>query len=194
MERSQGLTLIELMIVVAIIGILAAIAIPNFIRFQLRSKSSEGRLNLAGIRTAQAGYFADSGFYVACSSAPMASGTPPGNRKVAFPACSNNPPLSTDPGFCFIGWQPEGDVLFNYAVATNGAVPMSGAQFFAAAQSDIDGDGNLSAMGINTPDNGGGALAAGPFGCTTVLNQDTGLTVLRQIGPCDSLGYGISVF
>jgi hypothetical protein len=124
----------------------------------------------------------------------MASGTPPGNRKVAFPACSNNPPLSTDSGFCFIGWQPEGDVLFNYAVTTNGAVPMAGAQFFAAAQSDIDGDGNLSAMGINTPDNGGGVLGSGPFGCGTVLNQDTGLPVLQQIGPCDSLGYGISVF
>jgi len=190
-QRKHGFTLIELMIVVAIIGILAAIAIPNFMRFQLRSKSSEGRLNLAGIRTAQASYFADSGFYVACSSAPLGSGTPPGNRKVAFPACSPTPPLT---GFCAIGWQPEGDVFFNYAVITNGAVPMSGAQFFAAAQSDIDGDGNLSQMGLNTPDNSGAFLGAGPFGCGTVLNQDTGLAVLGQVGPCDSLGYGISVF
>jgi type IV pilus assembly protein PilA len=47
------------MIVVAIIGILAAIAIPNFLRFQAKSKQSEAKTNLGGIFTAEVAYFAE---------------------------------------------------------------------------------------------------------------------------------------
>ena len=51
------------MIVVAIIGILAAIAIPNFLRFQAKSKQSEAKTNLGGIFTAEVAYQGERNFF-----------------------------------------------------------------------------------------------------------------------------------
>jgi len=55
-RNKKGFTLIELMIVVAIIAILAAIAIPNFLKFQAKSKQSEARTMLTGIYEAELAY------------------------------------------------------------------------------------------------------------------------------------------
>jgi type IV pilus assembly protein PilA len=59
----KGFTLVELMIVVAIIGILAAIAIPNFIKFQARGKQSEAKTNLKGLFQAEKSFFAERDTY-----------------------------------------------------------------------------------------------------------------------------------
>ena len=57
LSKKEGFTLIELMIVVAIIGILAAIAIPAFVNYVKRSKTSEAGANLKSLFTGAAAYY-----------------------------------------------------------------------------------------------------------------------------------------
>ena len=59
----KGFTLIELLIVVAIIGILAAIAIPQFARYRQRSYNAAAQTDLRNFRTDLEAYFADNFAY-----------------------------------------------------------------------------------------------------------------------------------
>ena len=68
MQNRKGFTLVELMIVVAIIGILASIAIPNFVDMQYRAKRSELPMNVDGIKTAQLAYEASNDAFVQVGS------------------------------------------------------------------------------------------------------------------------------
>src|SRR5687767_1916514 len=86
LKGQKGFTLIELMIVVAIIGILAAIAIPNFVAYQAKSKQSEAKVSLGAIFTSA----------------------------VAYQAESQNPQSYSPSTISQIGWQPSGTPRYSF--------------------------------------------------------------------------------
>jgi len=71
-KNEEGFTLIELMIVIAIIGILAAIAIPQFSAYRTRSFNSAAAADVRNAATAQEAYFVDNQAY--CTAAGSLQG------------------------------------------------------------------------------------------------------------------------
>jgi len=66
LKNESGFTLVELMVVVAIIGILSAIAIPNFKKYQAKSKTSEAKLQLSSLYTAETAAMSDFDSFGTC--------------------------------------------------------------------------------------------------------------------------------
>ncbi len=168
--RKGGFTLIELMIVVAIIGILAAIAIPNFLMFQLRSKTGEAKTNLAAIRTAEEGYFAEFGNYVA-QTAPVGGSLTP--QKVAW---------TTGTAFDTVGWGPEGSVFYQYTAT------VVGSSYTADALADLDAANATSDYGYVHVPTGGAGLAGGNTTCLgSGVSNGTAQILQNAVGPCEAL-------
>jgi len=69
-NAEAGFTLVELMIVVGIIGLLSAIAVPNFISYQARSRRSEAYVNLAAVARIQSTYHAERGEFFEAGAWP----------------------------------------------------------------------------------------------------------------------------
>jgi len=91
MRNEKGFTLIELMIVVVIIGILAAIAIPNFIAMQNRAKEGSTKANMHTLQLAAEDYGVTyDGVYAATIDATHISDRLPANFKNPFDASTGS--------------------------------------------------------------------------------------------------------
>jgi type IV pilus assembly protein PilA len=142
--NKRGFTLIELMIVVAIIGILAAVAIPAFINYMKRAKTSEATLNVEQIGKGAVAYH--DGHY---NQVPSAGDLVPSGG----PATSE-PQEITDAieaafdsgGWGQIGWKPHKPFLYAYefSLGEQATTRVAGAVADAIAYGDLDGDTTLS--------------------------------------------------
>lgn len=127
MRTNKGFSLVELMIVVAIIGILAAIAIPNFITMQLKAKRGEVPGNVDGIKTAELAYDAAFDGYVSAAVQPRADGS--------LDKAQIDWTTTTD--WTALNWAPDGKVRGNYVAATAAGAT----DFTITGTSDVDNDG-----------------------------------------------------
>ena len=139
---NKGFSLVELMIVVAIIGILAAIAIPNYIKYQLSAKRSEVNGAVDGIKNAEAKYDAEHDGYLDAAVQPRGDG-------VLNKAQTAWNTVAAD--WISLGWAPDGNVRGNYMVAVvpaAGTVPQS---YVITGKSDVDDDSQVYIV-TATPD------------------------------------------
>jgi len=130
----RGFTLIELMIVVAIIAFLALIAIPNYFKFVARSKRAEAQVNLASLYAAEKAYWIDHDEYT--NDLTELGWKPEGKIHYTYG-------FGGAPGVNYLKGKLEADLT---AFSNSRADKNS---FVAVAIADIDGDGVSDVLRIN---------------------------------------------
>lgn len=182
-RRQAGFTLVELLIVVGIIGLLAAIAVPNFLSYQARSRRSEAFANLAGISRIQQTFFAERGEYFETGAWPNVDNL--GTTKMEWDAAS-------EVAFAELGWKPEGAVYYAYDVSARAQECSCTVCFTASATGDVDDD-DLNSMVMfvhpQTDSDGNitGVCPSGLLGFGTPVDLQTGLPVYDAVAVQRSL-------
>jgi len=159
----KGFTLIELMIVVAIIGILAAIAIPNFLQYQARARQSEGRTNLGGVFVSETAYLGETGRYGSFQEVGFTLASATNRYTYRSPNTGGVGAACAGIGVCIFQTSLPTVVTQaeNTTVASGGTLAVAGApaMFTATATGNIDGDAVLDQwhlndikMNLQTPD------------------------------------------
>ena len=144
--KRYGFTLIELMVVVGIIALLAAISIPTFSKFMAKAKRTEAHMNLHALYAAQKAYWAEHGKY-----STQLSG---GSESVGWKPEGYHGGGDTENFYYTYGFSgSEGQQYFTGKL--NGpAAALSGSKadaqgFTAFAVGDIDGDGKVDILSID---------------------------------------------
>ena len=149
----RGLTLVDGMVVLATAGVLVAIAVNHFERYHIRSKQSEAKTVLGGIRVSQEGFRLEYERY--CEAEPRPAGAPNASKRAwgaegtCPDACDRNAPdITACHRWECMGYRPAGDVYFRYDVHTPQHVLPP--DYTVSAESDLDGDGAFGLWAYGT--------------------------------------------